>query len=147
MLGGQNECANIGYDIVSYVAMREYLATLNFLFFPPIQYNFNQRTHKLYIDANSLGRRSGGYICVEAMVKPNPDIFPDVFNDLWLKEYAVALVQLAWGRNLTKYNQVNLPGGITLNGQQIYEQAMTDIKLLRERFSMDWQDPPLDLVG
>ena len=81
------------------------------------------------------------------MVKPNPDLYPDVFNDLWLKEYSVALVQLAWGRNLTKFNQVQLPGGITLNGEGIMRQAMEDIKILRDRFSMDWADPPLDVVG
>jgi hypothetical protein len=148
MFGGDAECNSIGYDIVTYVAMREYMATLNFLFFPPIQYDFNQRTHRLFIDAKRIvAEGGGGYICVEAMVKPSPDIFPDVWNDLWLKEYATALTQLAWGRNLTKYNNVQMPGGITLNGEKIYNQAMDDIKILRERFSMDWADPPLDLVG
>ena len=148
LFGGSAECASIGYDIVSYVAMREYLATLNFLFFPPIQYNFNQRTHRLFIDADRgwMGR-GGGYVCLQCQVKPNPDIFPDVWNDMWLKEYAVALTQLAWGRNLTKYNQVQMPGGITLNGEAIKNEAMENIKILRDRFSMDWADPPLDLVG
>jgi hypothetical protein len=148
LFGGSAECNSIGYDIVSYVAMREYLATLNFLFFPPIQYNFNQRTHRLFIDARRyLTDAGGGYLCVEAMVKPSPDVFPDVWNDMWLKEYAVALVQLAWGRNLTKYNSVQMPGGITLNGEAIKQEAMENIKILRDRFSMDWADPPLDLVG
>ncbi len=86
-------------------------------------------------------------MCIEVMVKPSPDLYPDVFNDLWLKEYAVALVQLAWGRNLTKYSSVQMPGGITLNGEAIKKDAMDNIKVLRDRFSMDWQDPPLDLVG
>ena len=149
LFGGDAECNSIGYDIVSYVAMREYLATLNFLFFPPIQYDFNPRTHNLHVDAKRLIGEygGGGYMMVEAMVKPNPDLYPDVYNDLWVKEYAVALVQLAWGRNLTKFNQVQLPGGITLNGEGIMRQAMEDIKILRDRFSMDWADPPLDMIG
>ena len=149
LFGGQAECNSIGYDIVSYVAMREYLATLNFLFFPPINYSFNSRTHRLHIDSKRLFREGGvnAFICLECMVKPSPDVFPDVWNDLWVKEYAVALTQLAWGRNLTKYNQVAMPGGITLNGESILREAMDNIKLLRDRFSMDWADPPLDLVG
>jgi len=152
-LGGLlgDECMSIGYGIVSYVAMREYLATLSFLFQPPIQYNFNQRTHRLFIDSDRWrgggGLTSGDMVCVEAMVKPNPDIYPDCYNDMWLKEYAVALVQLNWGRNLTKYNQVQLPGGITMNGDQILQSAVNEIAKLKERFSMDWADPPLDAVG
>jgi hypothetical protein len=147
LFGGDAECNSIGYDIVSYVAMREYLATLNFLFFPPINYSFNQRTHRLFVDTQRLTSEGGGFILLECMVKPSPDVFPDVWNDMWLKEYAVALVQLAWGRNLTKYNQVQMPGGITLNGEAIKQEAMENIKILRDRFSMDWADPPLDLVG
>ena len=148
LFGGSAECNSIGYDIVSYVAMREYLATLNFLFFPPISYSFNMRTHRLFIDASSFMRETtGGFMAIECLVKPSPDVYPDVYNDLWLKEYAVALTQLAWGRNLTKYNSVQMPGGVTLNGEAIKEEANQNIKILRDRFSMDWADPPLDLVG
>ena len=148
LFGGSAECNSIGYDIVSYVAMREYLATLNFLFFPPINYSFNMRTHRLFIDASSFMRETtGGFMAIECLVKPSPDVYPDVWNDMWLKEYAVALTQLAWGRNLSKYSSVQMPGGITLNGEQIKNEAMENIKILRDRFSMDWADPPLDLVG
>ena len=155
LLGNDAQCGNQGYNLVSYVAMREYLANLEFLFFPPIQYNFNQRTHKLYIDSNSF--RTAGYgatygglgriIAIECMVKPSPDVYPDLWNDLWMKKYTVALVKTQWGRNLTKYNQVNLPGGITMNGDQILAQGREDMRQLEERFSMDWADPPLDCVG
>ena len=84
---------------------------------------------------------------VEVMIKPNPDIYPDIWNDLWLKEYATALVKAQWGRNLTKYNQVQLPGGIVINGQQILQDAQQEIATLKERFAMDWADPVLDMVG
>jgi len=147
MLGNDFSCGDQGYNLVSYVAMREYMATLEFLFFPPIQYNFNERTHRLFVDSNDFQNKSGHLLCLECMVKPSPEVYPDLYNDLWLKEYAVALVKAQWGRNLTKYNQVNLPGGITMNGAQILADARDDIKNLKDRFSMDWMDPPLDLVG
>ena len=147
MLGNDFNCGNQGYNLVSYVAMREYMATLEFLFFPPIQYNFNQRTHRLFLDTNNFKAKTGALICMDCMVKPSPDVYPDLYNDLWLKEYAVALVKAQWGRNLTKYNQVNLPGGITMNGGQILADARDDIAKIKERFAMDWADPPLDIVG
>ena len=155
VLGNDFACGNSGYDLVSYVAMQEYLATLQFLFFPPIQYNFNQRTHRLFIDSNDFGKAGGAFnsgavgsiLCLDCMVKPSPDVFPDLWNDLWMKKYCTALVKAQWGRNLTKYSQVNLPGGITMNGDQILSQGNEEIKALEDRFSMDWADPPLDLVG
>lgn len=155
MLGNDQACADTGYNLVSYVAMREYMATLEFLFFPPIQFNFNQRTHRLFMDTNNfkkdaggtIGTQAGRMVCIECMVKPSPDVYPDLWNDLWVKEYAVALVKAQWGRNLTKYNQVNLPGGITMNGDQILSMAREDIKNIKDRFAMDWADPVLDEVG
>ena len=147
ILGNDFACGNQGYNLVSYVAMREYMATLEFLFFPPIQYNFNQRTHRLFLDTNNFKAKTGQLICMDCMVKPSPDVYPDLYNDMWLKEYAVALVKAQWGRNLTKYNQVNLPGGITMNGAQILADARDDIAKIKERFAMDWADPPLDMVG
>jgi hypothetical protein len=153
MLGNDQACGDVGYNLVSYVAMREYMATLEFLFFPPIQYNFNQRTHRLFVDTNNFNRQSGAgggvgsTLCLECMVKPSPDVYPDLWNDLWIKKYCVALVKSQWGRNLTKYNQVNLPGGITMNGDQILQQGREDVKELEQRFAMDWADPVLDLVG
>ena len=125
-----------------------------FLFFPPIQFNWNQRTHRLFIDSNnfrgggsSVGGGGGKFLALDCQVKPSPDVYPDLYNDLWLKEYAVALTRCQWGRNLTKFNQVNLPGGITMNGDQILSIGREDLKLLKERFAMDWANPVLDEVG
>ena len=155
MLGNDQACGDAGYDLVSYVAMREYMATMEFLFFPPIQYSFNQRTHRLFLDTNNFkkgtginGTGSAGKImALDCMVKPSPDVYPDLWNDLWLKEYAVALVKCQWGRNLTKFQQVQLPGGITMNGDQILQMGREDVQKIKDRFSMDWADPPLDEVG
>ena len=150
ILGNDFACGDMGYNLVSYVAMREYLANIEFLFFPPIQYSFNQRTHRLFIDSNNFRTDTGGtgkVLAIDCMVKPSPDVYPDLYNDLWLKEYATALVKAQWGRNLTKFNQVQLPGGITMNGDAILQMAREDIAQIKERFAMDWADPCLDEVG
>jgi hypothetical protein len=155
MLGNDQACGDQGYSLVSFMAMREFMATMEFMFFPPIQYNFNQRTHRLFVDSNNFNQHSGvggngiggRMLCLECMVKPSPDVYPDLWNDLWIKKYATALVKCQWGRNLTKYNQVNLPGGLTMNGDQILQMGREDLKELEQRFAMDWADPALDLVG
>lgn len=138
-------CGNINSTLTTYYAIQEYLALIEWMFFPPRSFNFNQRTHRLSIDGDLTSR--GGLLVVECMIKPNPDLFPDLYNDMWLKQFATALVKAQWGRNLTKYNQVQLPGGIVLNGQQILQDAQTELKEIKDRFAMDWADPPLDLVG
>ena len=138
-------CGNMNSTLTSYYAIQEYLALIEWMFFPPKAFNFNQRTHRLSISGDLRDLR--GMMVLEVMVKPDPDVFPDLYNDLWLKEFTTALVKAQWGRNLTKYNQVQLPGGIVLNGQQILQDAQTELKEIKDRFAMDYADPPLDMVG
>ena len=144
MLGG-GACGNVNASLTTFYAMMEFMALLDWMFFPPRSFNWNQRTHRLTIDGDLTSR--GGLLVIEVMVKPDPDVFPDLWNDMWLKEFAYALVKAQWGRNLTKYNQVQLPGGIVMNGQQILSDAQTELKEIKDRFAMDFMDPPLDLVG
>ena len=147
MMGGMmgDSCANTGFGLSHYWVMQGYLALINFMFNPPRMYNFNQRTHHLHIDGK-LGS-VGEMLVLECMVKPSPDVYPDLWNDMWLKEFAYALVKAQWGRNLTKYQQVQLPGGIVINGERILQDAQQELKEIKDRFSMDWADPPLDEVG
>ena len=138
-------CDNQGFGLTSYYAFQEMMALLQFTFFPPKMYNFNQRTHRLWIDGDIQDLRGG--LCLQCMAKPNPDIFPDLWNDLFLKELATAMIKAQWGRNLTKYTQVSLPGGITMNGDRILNDAQQELQTIKDRFSLDWMDPPLDAVG
>ena len=135
------------FNLVSYYAMQEFLALLEWMLYPPKTFNFNQRTHRMVIDGDLREVATGSFMCIEVMLKPNPDLYPDLWNDLWLKDYSTALVKRQWGLNLTKYAQVQLPGGIVMNGDRILQDANQEIATLKERFSMDWADIPLDMVG
>ena len=140
-----NQCDSQGYGLVTYWAFQEFLALINFIRFPPKMYRFNLRTHRISIDGD-IGDLNG-MLVLDCLVKPSPDIFPDLWNDGWLKLYAQALVKKAWGQNLSKYTGVQLPGGISLNGDKIYNDAIQELDTIRQRFAMDEQDPPLDCVG
>ena len=145
---GFSQCDDNGFGFARYYAFQSFLATVEFLLYPPKQWHFNLPTHRLFIDSdlnNEIG--PGGMLCFFCDVKPNPDMFPDLWNDLWLKEMAYALTKAQWGRNLTKYNQVQLPGGLTMNGDRILNDAQEELQTIKSRFAMDWADPPRDAVG
>ena len=147
-IGGYGQIAGQYFDMTSYATMQQYLSTLQWVLQPPLSYTFNQRTHRLFINSDNFnGVGVGDYITLECDVKADPDLFPDVYNDMFLKQLATSYVQLAWGRVLTKYQSVQLPGGITMNGDQIYNDAKSEIAEIKERFMLDYGDYALDIVG
>ena len=145
---GAGGCGNMAFDLTSYYTMQQYLATLEFMLFPPISYNYNQRLHRLYINSDTFnGAGVDDYLMFECTVYPTPELYPEMWSDFWLKEYVVSLAKYQWGLNLSKYQNVQLPGGITMNGDQIKNEAQQELTTMRDRFAMDAADPPLDLVG
>ena len=139
---------NMHFDLTSYYTMQQYIATLDWMIYPPISYNYNRKTHRLHINSDSLnGVDTGDFLVFEVDMVASPEVFPDMWNQRFFKELSVANVQLVWGRVLTKYQQVQLPGGITMNGDAIKQEAQETIAELKERFAMDFADPVLDMIG
>jgi hypothetical protein len=64
-----------------------------------------------------------------------------------LKRYFTALCKKQWGQNLIKFQGVQLPGGVQLNGRQIYDDGVKEIEELRSKMSSDYEMPPLDMIG
>ena len=77
----------------------------------------------------------------------DPDQFTGVYNDTFLKRYLTLLIKRQWGQNLIKFRGVKLPGGIELNGREIYDDAEKDIEALREKMTLEYELPPLDFIG
>jgi hypothetical protein len=77
----------------------------------------------------------------------DPNTFTKVYNDSFLKKYLTALIKKQWGQNLIKYQGVKLPGGIELNGRQIYDDAQRDLEDIKERMTLEYELPPLDMIG
>ena len=77
----------------------------------------------------------------------NPNDYTRVWNDSFLKRYATALIKRQWGQNLLKFQGVKLPGGIEMNGRQIYDDAEKDLEVIREQMSNTYELPPLDMIG
>jgi len=106
---------------------------------------FNRNMNRLYIDMDwAADVVPGTYIIVDCWRILDPDTFTDVYNDMMLKKYATALIKRQWGENLKKFAGVQLPGGVTLNGEVIYQEAVAEI-LQIENDIQDRFELPVDM--
>ena len=134
-------------DLLQYSMTKTYLEDIDFLLTTDKQIRFNMRTDRLYLDLDWKAQKVGTYIVIECYRALNPDNFTNMLNDLFLKRYATALIKKQWGQNLIKFKGVKLPGGIELNGREIYEDAVRELESLRERMMLEYEIPPLDMIG
>ena len=134
-------------EILSYAMAKTYLEDINFLLTTQKQIRFNQRQDRLYIDVDWGNVASGDYIIMDCYRILNPSDYTRVWNDSFLKRYTTALVKRQWGQNLIKFQGVKLPGGVELNGRQIYDDAQKDLEVIREQMSNMYELPPLDMIG
>jgi hypothetical protein len=91
--------------------------------------------------------KAGEFIIVEGYETVDPATFTDVYNDIFLKKYLTALIKRQWGTNLKKFGGLQLPGGVEINGQQIYDEANEEIKEIEEQMQSRYEMPPLDFMG
>ena len=118
---------------------------------PEIGIAFNRHSNRMYMEVdmqkNATWRTPGKIIVVECFTLLDEDEAPKLYNDWWLKRYATALIKKQWGTNTKKYDGVLLPGGITLNGSQIYNEARQEIAELDQELHDEWSAPPIFMVG
>jgi hypothetical protein len=100
----------------------------------------------LYIDWawGSSQAPAGTVVVAECYATIDPAIYTQAWNDRWLKEYATALIKRSWGNNLKKFNGIQLPGGVTLNGDKIYQEAADEINVLHAEIG-DKYGAPLEM--
>ena len=133
---------------VNYTLTMQHIRTLDMLFSGEQPIRFNRHTDKLYIDMNwDSGLDVGEWVVIEGYIIADPTAYSDVYNDRMLKRLATALIKRQWGENMKKFNGMQLPGGITMNGQQIYEEAVDEIDKIEELIRLTYEEPPQFLVG
>ena len=134
-------------EMLSYTMTKTYLSDIDFLLNTEKQIRFNQRQDRLYLDVDWGNVELGEYIVLDCWRLLDPNDFTRVYNDSFLKKYLTALMKRQWGQNLIKFQGVKLPGGIELNGRQIYDDAEKDLEIIREQMSNTYELPPLDMIG
>jgi len=111
----------------------------------PIRYNRN--TNKLFVDTDWNKLTEGYFLVVEAYSIVDPADYTDVWNDRWLQRYATELIKKQWGSNLTKFVGMQLPGGITFNGEKIYNDAHEALEKLETEMITSYSLPVTDMIG
>ena len=134
-------------EILTYAMVKTYLEDINFLLTTQKQIRFNQRQDRLYLDVDWGNVTEGDYIIMDCYRVLNPNDYSRVWNDSFLKPYLTALMKRQWGMNLIKFQGVKLPGGVELNGRQIFDDAEKELERIREMMSNAYELPPLDMIG
>ena len=131
-----------GAQMSNYVFTQQYLSTIQNLFVGLPRFRFNRHRDRIYLDIDwSADLKIDDFVIVEAYASMNPETYTDAYNDIFLKKYCTALMKKQWGMNLIKFEGVQLPGGVTLNGRQLYDDAVTEIEKLEVEGRLEYQLP------
>jgi hypothetical protein len=160
LYGGSANMFNIQYQIalndlynltsvsvLPYYSARMQLSQMAELFVGKQPIRYNRHRNKVYLDMDWQKIPAGTILVVEAYEIVDPDAFDDAWNDRWLLQYATAQIKKQWGNNIKKYQGMRLPGGIEFSGQQIYNEAESEIKELEQRMIIDYGYPVTDMIG
>ena len=134
-------------DLLTYRMTKSYLEDIDMLLTTDKQIRFNQRQNRLYLDIDWDAQEANNFLVIECYRALDPTTYTQVYNDPFLKKYLTALIKKQWGTNLTKYTGVQLPGGLTLNGEKIYTEAISEVEKIESEILSTYAIPPLDLIG
>ena len=134
-------------ELLTYAMVKTYLEDIDFLLTTQKQIRFNKRQDRLYLDIDWGSVSAGDYIIIDCYTILDPNDYSRVWNDSFLKPYLTSLIKRQWGQNMMKFTGVKLPGGIELNGRQMYDDAQKEIDILMEKMSSTYELPPLDMIG
>jgi len=134
-------------ELVNYYVTKRYLEDIDWIVNPQRQIRFNKRQNRLYIDMSWDSIVDGNYLIMECYRILDPEDCTKVYNDYFLKLYFTASLKKQWGQNLIKFQGVKLPGGVELNGRQIYDDAVKELEEIRMRMISEFETAPFDLIG
>lgn len=136
-------------SMMSYTIAMQHIRALELLFVGEIPIRFERHENKIWVDLGwgTTQCPAGTVMVFECYKIIDPEIYTDVYNDRWLKKYATALIKRQWGENLRKFQGITLPGGINLNGDNIYEDAKAEINQLEQEMQSMYELPPEMMMG
>ena len=134
-------------SMIHYEMTMQHLDYLSHLLVGEVPIRISEHQRRLYLDMDWDGDvYENDYLIIECYRKIDPDVSTDVYNNMYLKRYATALIKKQWGANLSKFQNVQLLGGVTMNGEQIYQQAVEEQEKI-EQFIDNHQYPDMIMKG
>ena len=130
-------------SIVHYEMTMRHLDFLDHILVGEKPMRFNQLSNRLFVDMDwGVDITAGEYLIFEVFRKLDPDTFTDIYDDIYLKRYATALIKKQWGQNLSKFSGTAMLGGVTLNGPELFSTALTEQQKLEEEIRSNYEEPP-----
>ncbi len=134
-------------QLSNYQANMSKLATMEYMFENRPHVKYHQHSNHLYIDDDISSLKVGDVVLLDAYVIIDPETYANIWKDVWLMEFCTALIGRQWGNNLSKFQEVQLPGGITLNGDEMYNKYNERITELKEQLEQKYSFPPMMIIG
>ena len=134
-------------SIIHYEMTMQQLDLLSHVLVGEVPIRYNQHQNRLYLDMDWEQMTVDEYLIIECYRKIDPATYTDIFDDIYLKRYATALIKRQWGANLSKFNGVATLGGVSMNGEQIYSQAIEEIQRLEEQIQLSFETPIDYMIG
>jgi len=135
-------------EVLNYTMTKRYLEDLNFILHPDKQIRYNRRRNRIYLDTDKNSLKKDDFLIIQCYRAIYPgEVGNRIYGDLFFRRYFVALLKRQWGQNLMKFQGVKMPGGMELNGRQIWEDGTAELEKLEARMNMDYELPPLDFIG
>ena len=134
-------------ELLTYSMVKTYLEDMDFLLTTQKQIRFNKRQDRLYLDIDWGTLGVDDYLIIDCYTTLDPNDYSKVWNDSFIKPYLTTLIKRQWGQNMMKFTGVKLPGGVELNGRQMYDDAQKDLEMIMEKMSNTYELPPLDMIG
>jgi hypothetical protein len=135
------------YELVPYYMNFQNIRMIEEILVGKQRLRFNRHLNQLHIDMDWNRFNTGDFLVCKAYRVIDPDTYTDVWKDRWLLRYAACLIKLQWGSNLTKFEGMQLPGGVQFNGAKLYDDAFAERQQLEEEIQSNYVYPPEDMVG
>ena len=136
-------------DILHYQMTMDNIDLLNSILVGETPIRFNQHQNRLYVEmdwANDV-TADVDYLVIECYRKLDPTTYTDIYDDIYLKRYATALIKKQWGANLSKFKGVTMLGGVEMDGETIYSQAVEEQNNLEEEIQLAFELPINYMIG
>ncbi len=134
-------------ELLQYSMVKSYLEDIDFLLTTDKQIRFNKRQNRLYLDVDWGAQKADTFLILDCYRILDPTTFTKVYNDSFLKKYLTSLIKKQWGQNLIKFKGAKLPGGLELNGRELYDDATRELEQIKSVMMTEYELPPFDFIG
>lgn len=136
-------------DVSYFSQIQQYTQLLDMTLNGHPQHDYAYHEKRVYIhgDFEDKTLKANEYIVIEALISVDENVHTSVWDNKFLKLYTTALIKQQWGANLMKFEGIQLPGGVTMNGRQIFEDATQDLARLEEQIRLEHEDPVSFFIG